>query len=805
MEHFRAIVVGGGVTGCSILYHLAKSGWKDVLLLERSELTSGSTWHAAGNLFALTSPSSVQKMHVYSIRMYEELEREIGHEIGYHPTGGMHLACSKEERISLANARARARRNGVDAEWISLDEAKRRAPVLNTGGLEGVLWEPTKGHVDPSSATNAYATMARNYGASIRRHTPVLETNQTPDGGWEVVTGSSTIKADVVINAAGLWAREVGALAGISFPLLPVEHHYLLTESIPEIAAMENELPTIGDSENAYYSRQEGDGLLLGAYEDTCHLWAEKGTPLDFGHELLPDDVQRMERNFQLAIERMPCLERAGIKSVINGPMIFSPDLGPMIGPHPALRNYFCAVGVMTGFNQAGGIGRILADWIIEGEPELDINVWDVARFGPWAGRNFTRARTLYFYEHRDDRVYPHQEYDAGRPVRTFPIHDLLASKGVVFGMSNGWENPLWQARPGDETFDIYSFNRGNWWDAVGEECLRTRESVSLFEVSTFAKYFVSGAGAEAALDHVLAGRIPKAVGRTALSPMLSTKGRIIGDFTVTRLGEDSFLMLGAGSMQGIHNRWFRENLDGGDVVFENRSDHWTGLQIAGPNARQLLQRIAGEDVSNEAFPFLSGRKMELEGAPQAVVVRVSFTGELGYEIYTPSMYQRGLFTALMKAGEDLGLGLAGERALMNLRLEKSFPSWGAELSPDYTPMEPGIDRFVRFDKCDFIGRDAVMVAREKGLTEKLATFAVEADNADCSGGEPIFYNGEYVGYTSSGGYGYSIGTSIALGFIHPDLHEDGATFEIEINGRNHTARQSVAPLYDPQGIHMRA
>jgi dimethylglycine dehydrogenase len=804
-DQARVVVIGGGVTGCSVLYHLAKMGWSDVVLIERSELTSGSTWHAAGNLFVLTSPSNVQKLQLYTNRLYDTLGEEAGQPIGFHRTGGMNLAASDEEIVSLSNARARARRNGIDAEWISLDEARRRSPILNTENLKRVLWVPLNGHVDPSSVTQAYAAAARNMGATIYRHTPVTGTVQRPDGGWTVETAKGSIKADYVVNAAGLWAREVAALAGITMPLMPVEHHYLVTEDVPEIVAMENRHPTIGETEAGIYSRQEGQGLLLGAYEDTCHHWAVDGTPLDFGHELLPDDISRMDKNFAVAMDRMPCLAEVGIKRVINGPMIFSPDLGPLIGPHPALKNYFCATGVMTGFNQGGGIGMVLAEWIIDGEPSMDVNFWDVARFGNWAGKRYTFERTKYYYENRQERPYPFLERSAGRPVRTFPAYDSQSAAGAVFGFNNGWESPLWYAREGETQSDTYGYTRQSWWHAVGAECTNVRKNAGLFDVSSFAKHKVTGSGAEAWLRKMLAGRIPAQTGKTALCPMLSPKGRIIGDFTVSRLGREEFLLLGAGSMQDIHQRWLRANLPDTGVVLENLSDDWTGLMVAGPKARDILEKIVWSDVSNAQVPFLSARKVEFAGAPEAVVVRVSFTGELGYEIYTPAMYHRGLWQTLVREGEASGLRPAGGRAMMNLRLEKSFQSWGSELSPDYTPMEPGMDRFVDWNNDHFIGRDGAVAAREAGRPEIYSTLLVDATDMDCWGGEPLFRNGEYVGYVTSGGYGHTVGSSLAVGYIHPDGYEEGVALEVEINGERHAATISPGVPFDANGGRMRA
>ena len=803
-DYARVVVIGGGVTGCSVIYHLAKMGWSDVVLLERKELTAGSSWHAAGNLFALTRPSTAQRLHHYTIKLYETLGEEADQPIGYHKTGGLRLARSDEEVLTLKIERARGLRNGIESEWISLEEAVRRAPVLSTADLKGVLWEPGKGHIDPSSVTHAFAAAARRYGATIYRNTPVLETTALPNGDWQIVTPHGTIKTEALVNASGLWAREVGALAGAIFPLMPVEHHYLVTEEIPELAAMNGELPVITDSEASYYARQEGKGMLFGVYEKPCTHWSVEGTPLDFGHELLPNRLDRIEENFTQAIEQMPALGRAGIKRVINGPMIFSPDLAPLIGPYPGLKNYYCAVGVMTAFNQGGGIGRVLAEWIIEGEPSLDVSCWDVARFGDWAGRRFTQERTKYFYENRSERVHPYREYRVGRPVRTFPTYETLKRHRAVFGFNYGWEIPLWFASPGVEPKDEYAYTRGNWWTTVGEECIATRKGVGLFEISPNAKYRVSGKGAEAWLDGLLAGRTPRHDGDIALSPMLSEKGRLIGDFSITRLDGESFLLVGAGSMQRIHMRWFTGRLPDHGVTIENLSERSAGLMIAGPRARDLLSRVARADVSSSRLPFFSGRKMPLTDSVEAEVLRLSFTGELGYELYMPMHHQHDVFDRLMELGADLGLRLAGSRAMMALRLEKSFPSWGLELSADQTSSEAGIDRFIDWQKPEFVGRSAAMAERDSGPRYRLSTLVVEAKDADCSGGEPVWRDGTYVGYITSGGYGHTVGESLALCYVETDAWEDGAQFEVELNGKRLVATLSPQCRFDPAGDRMR-
>lgn len=698
----------------------------------------------------------------------------------------------------------RCMRNGIPSEFLSMDEVRRRLPIVNTDGLLSALWEPEKGYVDPASATQAFAIAARGLGATIRRQSPVTATRQLASGEWEVETPSGAIRAEYVVNAAGLWAREVAALAGIRLPLMPVEHHYLVTEAIPEVAAFEGELPTVSDNAWNWYCRREGNGLLLGAYESRCKHWAEGSTPLDFGHELLPDDLSRMEENFAMAVEVLPCLGTAGVKRVINGPMIFSPDLAPLLGPYPGKRGYVCAAGVMTGFNQGGGVGRTIAEWIIEGEPSLDVTAWDVARYGGWAGRSFTKARTGYFYEHRSHRIYPGQQFPAGRPVRTSPVHGRLRERGAVYGESFGLEIPLWFARGGEAREDRYAYGRQNWFDAVCEEARAVRHGVGLFEISAFSKFLMQGRGAAGWLDRLLANSLPP-VGKTALTPMLSPKGRLIGDFTLSRLAEDRFLLVGSGAMQKAHERWFDLQLPhDGSVRVDNLSLSHCGFHIAGPQARALLQRLAGEDVSSAALPFLANRIMDLDGCPEAVLIRVSFTGELGYELHFPAMYQEPFFDRLMDAGRDLGLRLAGMRALMWLRLEKSFPSWGSELSSDYSPYEPGLGRFVKPNKGGFIGRDAVTQLRESGPRERLTTLVVDADGADCWGGESIYRDGEHVGYITSGGYGPVVEESLALGYVRTPALEEGAAVQVLVKGEPRPAVLTLKPRFDPEGSRMR-
>ncbi len=801
----RVVVIGGGVTGCSILYHLAKKGWQDVMLIERQELTSGSSWHAAGGLFTVTRPNAVAALQKYTFEIYPKLEQESGQSCGFHDTGGLMLCRNHEEMDFLRQMQSACRRLGIESDFISLEEAREKAPILETAPLVGALWEEEGGHVDPASATQAFAAAARKLGATIVRHNPVIETNPLPNGHWQVVTQNGTIEAEKVVNAAGLWGREVAALAGISLPLMPVEHHYLVTETVPEIQALDRELPQINDGEYNIYARQEGQGLLLGAYESHCVHWAEGGTPQDFGHELLPDDLSRMEVNFEKAVEVMPCIATAGVKRVINGPMIFSPDLGPLLGPHPKLTNYFCANGVMTGFNQGAGIGMVMADWIVEGEPPFDIFCWDVARYGDWADTAYTKALTGYFYEHRSDRIYPYQEFEVGRPITTPPVYDRLAAANGVFGASFGQEHPLWFAPAGSPAEDNLTFGQPNWWQPVADEGRRLRDGVGLMEFSAMAKFMVSGPRAEDWLNQVMANKMPAATGRMVLSPMLSERGRLIGDFSITRLGEDQFYVLGADVMQLAFERHFARFLPAEGVVIENLSHDHAGLHIAGPAAQALLAKVAEADVTTEAFPFMTGGRLSLGGVDDVIALRVSFTGECGYEFYCPRADQPALFDLLCTAGESLGLCLTGTRALMMTRLEKSFPAWGTELSPDYTPYEAGVGRFIATGKADFVGKAAALELKDAPLRETRVTFTVDAGEACVWGDEAVFKDGQWVGYVSSGGYGATVGEHIALAYVDPQTAVPGPGFTIEILGDQRPAVLHDAPLLDPDGTRMRA
>ena len=677
--HAQVVVIGGGVIGCSILYHLAKRGCKDAVLLERSELTSGSTWHAAAGTHVLHDIPNLSRLHRYTINLYPQLEAETGQSCGIHRVGGVYIATQRERLDQLKIQRSKARYLGIEFEFIERSELQELHPLLNTEGVLGAMYEPNECHVDPSGVTHAYAKGARMHGAEIYRFCPVLETQAQADGSWLVVTPQGTIRAEKVVNAAGLWAREVAALAGIHLPLAPMEHQYFVTEAIAEVQGLDHELPLLHDNDGEYYLRQEGQGLLVGTYEADARFWAEQGTPLDFGHELLPDDLERIMDNVARAMERVPCLSEAGIKRIINGPMIWTPDVQLLLGPVPELKNYYTAAGMIPGFSQGGGIGMMLAEWILDGQPSLDLFPLDVARFGDYAGKTYTMARAAENYSSRFRIYFPYEECQGGRPAKTRPIYEQQCRQGAVFGAAFGWEYPLWFAPDGMEAKDELSFRRGNWFEPVAEECRALRSQVGLLDISHFGKLMVSGAGAEDWLNRLLTNRMPVGLGRTVLSPMANEQGGVVGEFTVTKLAEEQYLLLGSGLAERYYQRWFNRFLPAAGVTLNSLTAAWAGFAIAGPRSRELLAALSGADVSNTALPFLRSQALNL-GPAIGRVIRISFSGELGYELYFPVEYQYALYQEILRLGTDFGLRLVGSRALHSLRLEKSYGSWGTRV-----------------------------------------------------------------------------------------------------------------------------
>jgi len=803
--HAQAVVIGGGLVGCSILYHLAKLGWRDVVLLERDELTSGSTWHAAAGIHGLHDNNNISRIQYYTMKLYEQLEAETGQGCGIFQPGSLYLAQSEEREHQLRIQAAKARYYDLEFHELSSDEAERLHPLVNFDGIRCIMFEPDGGNVDPSGVTHAYAQGARALGAEIERFTPVTATIPRPDGSWDVETTKGTIHTGVVVNAAGLWAREVAKMAGVDLPLIPMEHQYFVTESIDEIVAHGVRLPSLADRDGEYYLRQEGQGLLVGAYEKDGRFWAEGGTPMDFGHELLPDDLERIEENILRACDRVPVLANAGIKLVINGPMIWSPDSSALFGPVPELKNYYCCNGIIPGFSQSGGLGNMLAQWIVEGEPELDFFAWDLARFGDWATPGFTKARALDQYGHRYKIHFPYEERAAGRPVRTRPAYARQKELGAVFGQSYGWEHPLWFAGKGGKAEESYGFSRQNWHAPVGEECKALRVGVGIIDISNFAKYACQGAGAGAWLDRVFANHVPKEIGRSCLTPLLGIRGGIAGDFTVTKLGEEDFLIVGSGIAERYHKRFFDMVARPDSVTFRSLSEAWCGVNVAGPKSRELLSRLTNADLSSEGFRFMRSARISVAGV-EGIAIRVSFTGDLGWEFHFSQEHQLAVYNALLETGADLDARTVGSRSLLSLRVEKGYGSWGREYSPEYWPQEVGLDRLIKLDKLEFLGREAYLALKDKTPRERLVLLRVDQSDADASGGEPIFApDGAPVGRVTSGAYSHTFATSLAMGFIKTGYAKPGAEFDIAILGQPHRATLLAEPPFDPTGERLRS
>lgn len=800
----QAVVIGGGVIGCSILYHLTKLGWSDVVLLERDELTSGSTWHAAANIHGLHDSTNISRIQHYTMNLYKALEEETGQSCGIFQPGSLYLAQTEEREHQLKLQAAKARLYGMNFYEITIAEARELHPMVNYDGIRCVMYEPEGGNVDPSGVTNAYAVGARQNGAEINRFTPVTATEQQADGSWIVKTPKGDIHTQWVINAAGLWGREVAKLANVTLPLQPTEHQYFVTETMADVDSHDRRLPSVSDRDGEYYLRQEGRGLLVGAYEKDMKFWAEEGTPLDFAHDLFPDDLERIEDNMMNAIERVPAVGEAGIKRVINGPMIWSPDANVLFGPVPELDNYFCCNGIIPGFSQSGGMGLMAAQWIIEGETQYDMFAWDMARYDDWTTSEFTKARVKDSYAHRFAIHFPNEERSAGRPARVRPIYEMQKDMGAVFGLNVGWEHPLWFADKSDVQ-DTNGFTRQNWWGPVGDECTMLRDRAGIIDISNFAKYVCKGAEAADWLNAVFANTMPKAIGRSCLTPLIGKRGGIAGDFTVTRVAEGEFWVVGSGMAERYHKRFFKQVPLPAGTTFESHTKAMCGFNVAGPRARDILQGLTDTSLATEDFPFMRSQMIELAGV-RLLALRVSFTGDLGWELHCKTEDQQRLYASLLEAGKEFGAGPVGSRALMSLRIEKGYGSWSREYSPEYWPQEVGLNRLCKMDKM-FLNKDAVAETMRKAARETLVLLHINdadvlASNADATGGEPIFKDGAGIGRVTSGAYGYTVGKSLALGFVKDA--KAGDTVEVMILGLPHRATILEEPPFDPKGTRLR-
>jgi dimethylglycine dehydrogenase len=799
----RAVVIGGGVVGASVLYHLAKIGWTDVLLIEKSELTSGSTWHAAGGMHTFNGEANISRLQKYTIDLYREIEELSGQSCGLHPNGGLMLAATQGELDSLKLLCSRARYLGMETEMISLDEAHALNPLIDTRHFIGALWRADGGHCDPSGTTHAYAKAARSLGAAVERFTRVLSLAQRTDGTWDVVTDKGTVHTEHVVNCAGLWAREVGRMVGIELPVLAMEHHYLITEDIPELQGRDREIVNTTDYAGEIYMRQERSGALIGTYEPHGKIWSPVRTPDDFSMQLLPDEFERLAPYFEVGFEHFPALGRAGIRKAINGPFTFAPDGNPLVGPVRGLRNYWVACAVMAGFSQGGGIGLVLSRWMAENDPGQDILSMDVARFGAFTTAKYTSKKVPENYARRFRLAYPNEELPAARPVRRSPIHEQLKAAGAVMGANFGLEHALWFAPEGMEPTETPTYRRSEAFPIVRAECQAVRQAAGLYETTNYGKYEVTGRGARAWLDRVFASRIPQP-GRLGLAPMLNPAGRIVGDLSIACLADDRFFLVGSGFAEEFHLRWFWASQPPADVFVRSAASTLTGFSIAGPRARDIVQSLVPDDISASTFKLFHVRETAVGYAP-SVLTRAGFTGELGYEIWTTPDYFASLYDDLLEAGRQHGLVHFGGRALSSLRLEKGYGSFNKDFRPDYTPAETGLDRFVDFGKNEFVGRAAALAERATGPKRRFVIMEVEARDADVVGYESIMKGGHAVGYVTSGAYGHCVDKSLAAGYVPTALAREGECFEIDVLGETCAATVRLEPLHDPRGLRLRA
>ena len=799
--HAKVVVIGGGVVGCSILFHLAKFGLNDCILLERKELTSGSSWHAAGNVHVISNDPNISRLMAYTIRLYKEIEETSGHSTGFKPSGGFYLASNEIWADYLKRERSKARYMGLDQEFVSLEEIANKHPLIDPKKYISALWDPIDGEVDPSGVTYAFAKSAKVHGAKFYTNTVVKDTKAKKDGTWDVITNQGNINAEIVINAGGLWAREVGLLAGINLPVQPMEHHYLITDSIPEIEALPEgrRLPVGTDFEGNIYFRQEGNGMLLGTYESKSTPWKVKGTPLNFGHELLDPKLDNIQDRLTIGFERMPALEKAGIKNIINGPFTFGPDGSPLIGPIPGLKNYWVAVGIMAGFCQGGGVGKCIAEWIIDGEPSIDVWAMDVARFGDYASPQYGTIKSSENYERRFIMTFPNETLPKGRKQKTTALYDRFVSKGAVMGDSFGLENVLWFANNPEDAFEEPTIKRSRSHNYVAKEVMNVRENVGIIEIANFSKHEFTGPESRKYLNYVFAGKIPE-VGRLSLNPLLTPKGKLYGDLTVGCIEEEKFIIFGSGAVQDMHRRWFEKYLDKFDVIYKNKSDNYHGLSISGPKSRNLMQKLVREDISNENFKFRDVKKLYVGGVP-SIVNRISFTGELGYEIYVAPHFLLKLYEEIETIGKEFNLKPFGSRALMSMRLEKNWGAWTLDFRPDFTAKESGLDIFIDWNK-DFIGKESAKMDKSK---LKLTSLIIETDDIDVTNNEAVVKNGKSIGYITSGGFAHYVNKSIAYSYLDEEDLKTNERIQVEINGEFYNCSIIKEPLYDPSGMKMRS
>jgi len=817
-SHARAVVIGGGAVGVSTLYHLALKGWKDVVLLERTELTAGSTWHAAGLLPLFNMSYTVGQLHKYSVDLYKRLPAETGQDVSLHVTGNLRLATSRQRMDEYYKYCGTANTIGVPFQIITPAEVKKLWPLVELGGsgntpaLVGALYHPDDGHIAPADLTMALRKGARSRGAEIHEHCEVTGAQRTPSGEWKLSTTQGEITCEHVVCATGNYARQTGRLFGLNVPSIPVEHQYIVYDESPELVSYRKgggrELAVLRESDQSYYLREERGGWILGPYEAGAPARFADGVPDWFGKSLFDGDLERLVPHVEAAGRRVPALANCGIKDIVNGPIAYTPDGSPLVGPAWGVPNVWLNEGHSFGITAAGGSGWQLAEWITEGQPGIDLLAVDPRRFGPYTGKRYVVKKNEETYRNVFTIHFPDEEREDARPAKTSPVYDRLAAKGAVFGQRYGWERANWFAPVGIERKDVWSFRRTNYFEHVGNECRLMRETVGLMDLTPFSKWEVWGPGATDWLDHLVANKVPTRVGRMALCHALTPRGGIRSEFTITRIAEDRFYVVSAGAAERFDADYLEKQLPSDGRVSLRRITGSRGcFVVAGPRAREVLQPLCEDKLDNESFPWLTARIAEVGLATDVYMLRVNFVGSLGWELHFPVEYAHHLFDAILASGKPHGIGLVGMRAMESLRLEKSYRMWGTDMTRDYTPFEAGLDRFVRMNKPEFIGKAALVRQKAAGIPNRFITLEVHGvTDADPLGNEPLFdTRGNMVGRATSGYYGHFLKKSLAIGYVKPEFAAVGTGLQIEILGERKQATVLVDSPHDPENLALKA
>ncbi len=802
-EEARCVIVGGGAMGVGLLYHLAHEGWTDTVLVEKDELASGSTWHAAGLVPHFIGSLNMAKVHAYGAELYGRLEEETGLHTGWHGCGAVRLATNPDEADWFRYVHGVLELVGVESHLVGPEEIRRLHPLVDTDGVVVGLHTPGDGWTDPSSATNSMAAGARQLGAEISRRNRVLDMNRLPDGRWETITEQGRIVSEHVVNAAGHFGPQLAAMVGLDTPIVSVIHHYVVTDAIPEVAALDFEVPVLRDPRSSCYTRQEHDGLLIGPYETTgSRSYGMEGIDWDLTFHLLPPDVEKLLPWLDLAARRTPVLEQAGIRRVVCGPITHTPDSGILLGPAPGLKNYWMCVGSSIGICQGPGAGKYLAQWMVHGQTEINVAEMDPRRFGPYAPGDFTHDKAIDEYHEMYQVRMPGEYREAGRPIKQTPLYDTLSREGAQFQEIYGWERARYFSPDGSP--EEYSFRRSSAFGPVGEEVNGVRERVGVADLTAFTKLEVTGPDAASLLDRLAANRLPTRRGGIRLAHMLTTLGGIEGEVTITRLGDERFY-LNSSIMAEQHDQdWLRHHvLPGEQVTVTDLTDRWGILAVTGPRSRDLLAKLTDADLTTPNFPWLTGQEIEVAGVP-CLALRVSYVGELGWELHHPIEGMSGLYAAIKEAGEGLGLVDFGAYAMNVMRIEKAYKAHGFELTTEITPVEADIERFINYRK-EFQGKSATLARKETDLAWVLVYGEFDAADADCRGNEPVYGNGTMMGLTTSGAYGYSVGKSLFFAYVHPDYRSPGSEFEIRVMGERRRARVLAAPAWDPRSERLRA